>query len=354
MIIEPPILKAVPAFGTENAVRYAIQNLVNDQVWTGNCFSHDWNRARLYAQPNDACLDMREIMISAYEHQPLTVYEAPTCIEVFGEVEMRHLQHWLSRAAVLRIRNSEYGTGVPFGHFTGEVFDAPLLPETTFVRHFVEGAQLGGVVQHPDDGEMAPQEVLDATALGIAGVLRFTEALPRPTPQTGADASAIDSDVLVSPTVIPLVLQQVALNPSLGRLDLFIVVREGAFPDRPQDARKCTTSVVVSEAGALHQHFARLPFPCFRALFHQTTTSCAALEQPAHSSLQSTICVRITRPLMTVTTGVQAGVCQSGITSYSTDSPFSIRSMALSAAISRSNDMRHRLLSLLVNASETG
>ena len=111
MIFEPPILKAIPAFGTENAVRYAIQNLVDDQVWTGDCFSHDWNRARLYAQPNHACMDMRLIMLKVYDHQPLTLYEAPTRIEVFGDVEMKQLQHWLSRAAVLRIRNSEYGNG---------------------------------------------------------------------------------------------------------------------------------------------------------------------------------------------------------------------------------------------------
>jgi hypothetical protein len=111
MIFEPPILKAIPDFGTPVATRWAIQNLVDDQVWTGNCFSPDWNRARLYAEPNDACLDMRKIMIRAYDHQPLTVYEAPTRIEVFGDVEMRQLQHWLSRAAVLRIRNSEYGNG---------------------------------------------------------------------------------------------------------------------------------------------------------------------------------------------------------------------------------------------------
>ena len=111
MIFEPPILKAIPAFGTENAVRYAIQNLVNSEVWAGDCFTPDWNRARLYAQPNHACMDMRKIMIEAYDHQPLTIYEAPTRIEVFGEVELRQLQHWLSRAALLRIRNSDYGNG---------------------------------------------------------------------------------------------------------------------------------------------------------------------------------------------------------------------------------------------------
>lgn len=111
MIFEPPILKAIPAFGTEDAVRYAIQNLVNSEVWTGDCFSHDWGRARLYAAPNDACMDMRLIMLKVYDHQLLTLYEAPTRIEVFGEASLKELQHWLSRAAVLRIRNSEYGNG---------------------------------------------------------------------------------------------------------------------------------------------------------------------------------------------------------------------------------------------------
>ena len=111
MIFEPPILKAIPAFGTDDAVRYAIQNLVNEQIWTGDCFTPDWSQARLYAAPNDACMDMRKIMIRAYDHQPLTVYEAPTRIEVYGEASLKELQHWLSRAAVLRIRNSEYGNG---------------------------------------------------------------------------------------------------------------------------------------------------------------------------------------------------------------------------------------------------
>ena len=65
----------------------------------------------LYAQPNHACMDMREIMIRAYDHQPLTIFDVPCRVEVFGDVEMLQLQHWLSRAAVLRIRNAEYGNG---------------------------------------------------------------------------------------------------------------------------------------------------------------------------------------------------------------------------------------------------
>ena len=111
MIFEPPILKAVPDFGTPAATRWAIQNLVNDQVWTGDYFSHDWSQAMLYAHPNDACMDMRLIMMKVYEHEKLTMYHAPTRIEVYGEHEMKQLQHWLSRAALMRIRNTEFGNG---------------------------------------------------------------------------------------------------------------------------------------------------------------------------------------------------------------------------------------------------
>ena len=111
MIFNPPILKAIPAFGTDDAPRYAIQNLVDDQIWTGKDFSPDWDRAMLYAAPNDACADMRQIMVRVFDHQPLAIYEAPTRIEVFGDVSMRQVQQFLSRASILRVRNSEYGNG---------------------------------------------------------------------------------------------------------------------------------------------------------------------------------------------------------------------------------------------------
>ena len=45
MVIEPPILRAVPEYGTPAATRWAILNLVNDQIWTGTDFSSDWGRA---------------------------------------------------------------------------------------------------------------------------------------------------------------------------------------------------------------------------------------------------------------------------------------------------------------------
>lgn len=111
MIYQPPLLKAVPEFGTDDAPRYAIQNLVNEQYWTGECFTPDAKKAMLYAHPNDACMDMRLIMLKVYDEEPRRIFVAPTKIEVFGEASMRQIQCWLSRAALMRIRNSEYGNG---------------------------------------------------------------------------------------------------------------------------------------------------------------------------------------------------------------------------------------------------
>ena len=111
MIYQPPILKAVPEFGTDDAPRYAIQNLVNEQYWTGQGFSPKWEHAALYAQPNHASLDMRQIMMQVYKDEAQRIFVAPTRIEVFGEASIKQIQHWLSRAALMRIRNSEYGNG---------------------------------------------------------------------------------------------------------------------------------------------------------------------------------------------------------------------------------------------------
>ena len=111
MIYQPPLLKAVPEFGTDDAPRYAIKDLVNSQYWTGERFTPNGKKAMLYAHPNDACMDMRLIMMKVYEEEELTLYHAPTRIEVYGEHKMEELKHWLSRAALMRIVNSQYGNG---------------------------------------------------------------------------------------------------------------------------------------------------------------------------------------------------------------------------------------------------
>lgn len=116
-MIEIPVLQATPAFGLhENpmgkaAYRFCIQNLVNEQVWTGFGFTPDWTKALLYASANEACKDMRKIMMSFYDSAPVTVYEAPVRIEVFGEADMLRVAQWLSKASVLKLRTDDYGNG---------------------------------------------------------------------------------------------------------------------------------------------------------------------------------------------------------------------------------------------------
>ena len=111
MIIDPPVLQATPAFGAEGADRFVIQNLKNHHVWTGDDFSPDWKNAVLYANVNRACGDMRQIMLRVYDGEPLTIFEAPCRVEVFGYAPMLHVQQWLSRASLLKLRTDDYGNG---------------------------------------------------------------------------------------------------------------------------------------------------------------------------------------------------------------------------------------------------
>ena len=111
MIVDPPVLQATPAFGTDGADRFVIQNLKNRHVWTGDDFSPEWKNALLYASVNRACGDMRRIMMRVYEGELLTIYETPCRIEVFGYAPMIHVQKWLSRAALLKLRTDDFGNG---------------------------------------------------------------------------------------------------------------------------------------------------------------------------------------------------------------------------------------------------
>ena len=73
-------------------------------------------------------------------------------------------------------------------------------------------------------------------------------------------------DVLVSPAVVPLVSQQVALNPALFGTGFIAVVDEGAFPNAPQHARETATSKVMRDAGTLDDEAVSVgPFPALDA-----------------------------------------------------------------------------------------
>ena len=80
---------------------------------------------------------------------------------------------------------------VPLANLAGKGLHIPLVPELTFVTHFTEQADLVGEVEKLDHRQMASQEVLNSTALLIAGVLRFAKGVPTPTSQPRADSSSV-------------------------------------------------------------------------------------------------------------------------------------------------------------------
>ena len=86
---------------------------------------------------------------------------------------------------------------VPFAYLAGESLGIPLLPVIPLVTDVFEDAQLLGVVEHADDRQMAAQEMGDAAALGIAGILGFAKTAPKPPAQPCAD---------------------IFLNPAVGRI----------------------------------------------------------------------------------------------------------------------------------------
>ena len=105
------ILRAVPEFGPPHARRYAIQNIRTKTFWTGDDFTPDWTKARLYDRPSTACFEMQEILTAVYGHLPLKRFKVPVEIEVYGEVPKNVVARWLCQATVLNIRTHEYGNG---------------------------------------------------------------------------------------------------------------------------------------------------------------------------------------------------------------------------------------------------
>jgi hypothetical protein len=109
----PPdlILMAVPKFGPPHARRYAIQNFGTNEFWTGEDFTDDWAKARLFATPSSACFEMQQILSAVYGDLPLSRYTAPVEIEVYGEVPKNTVARWLGQSTILNIRTHEFGNG---------------------------------------------------------------------------------------------------------------------------------------------------------------------------------------------------------------------------------------------------
>lgn len=68
---------------------------------------------------------------------------------------------------------------IPLTDLFDEGFDVPLLPIMALVTDFDFKAQILRSVEHGDDRQMAPQEILQAVLIGI---LRLAKRMPVPTP----------------------------------------------------------------------------------------------------------------------------------------------------------------------------
>ena len=70
---------------------------------------------------------------------------------------------------------------VPLADFLNECFHIPLFPVATLIAH-LDSRQLSGLdeFENPDYAQVAPQEMLHAAKLRIAGILRLAERTPRP------------------------------------------------------------------------------------------------------------------------------------------------------------------------------
>lgn len=82
--------------------------------------------------------------------------------------------------------------------------------------------------------------------------------------------------------------QQVALNPTLLRLGVGTILREGAFPHRLQDAAKHAASITVGDAGCRNEYAGvGRSIPVFDPLGDQTLSSRTVGVRPAHDSISA-------------------------------------------------------------------
>ncbi len=104
------ILRAQPV-GEHPSVRFIILNVRNNLMWDGESFVDDFDLARKYAHPNDACADMQDILKEHYGQLRRRKFVVPVEIEAYGSVSQKEIAEYLYRASVLSVRTEEFGNG---------------------------------------------------------------------------------------------------------------------------------------------------------------------------------------------------------------------------------------------------
>lgn len=105
------ILRAEP-IGQPPSRRWVVQNTHDDTAWDGEKFVEDWEAARKYAHPSDACGDMADILKDFYSGLgEKRTFIVPVEVEVYGSATRGKIARYLYQSSVLHMRTQEYGNG---------------------------------------------------------------------------------------------------------------------------------------------------------------------------------------------------------------------------------------------------
>ena len=96
------MLLRAQAVGEHPSVRFVILNVRSNLMWDGESFVDDFDQARKYWHPSDACADMQDILREHYGQLRQRRFVVPVEIEVYGSVSQKEIAEYLYRASVLK------------------------------------------------------------------------------------------------------------------------------------------------------------------------------------------------------------------------------------------------------------
>lgn len=91
--------------------RYAIHDQYG-RYWSGSQWVEEQN-AKLYADPNEACQQVQELLLKEYSSLPTQQFQVPLRIDVFSErkVSLHDVQAWLFKVVRLLVDSPRHGNG---------------------------------------------------------------------------------------------------------------------------------------------------------------------------------------------------------------------------------------------------
>lgn len=129
----PRQLRVIAANPESEFSRYLIEDQ-KETVWDGTEFVVDRRQATLYANSNEASLDVHEILKRDLRARRRTCFSVPVVVEVYADkkeiVNPLEIAEWLSKTCRLHMRTSENGLG-PDNSVVLPVIQWHLIEETT-------------------------------------------------------------------------------------------------------------------------------------------------------------------------------------------------------------------------------